>query len=520
MANFYLRLLVFVSGATVMTVELTGLRLVAPFFGTSMIVTTVLIGSMMAFLSLGYWLGGHLGDRYPSIGALTRVTGLAGVLVLALPFAAGPVLRFAATTMRPMMQENAAAVGTSSVALVIGGLIGVLVLFALPVTLLGMTSPFAVRLAVADVKQSGKAAGRLYAISTVGSIIGSFLPALVMVPLLGVRNTFVAAGVVLALVSSVRAFGLLRGSPAALLLGLLFVPEGVIMPTKGLIYEEESIYHHIQVVVRPYGISGCEAAKVLYLNEGVGVHSVKCLSPETPTRGYWAYAAAAAQYRDVPESTRRVCIIGLAGGTMARQIFEEHPEAEVDGVEIDGRIVAVGREYFDNGDPRITPYVMDGRTFLAATDKRYDFMLVDAYRQPYIPFHLTTLAFWREVARHLTEDGVVAINVASVKGVDFSLLKMIYRTMREVFPSVFHVSATKSNDIVIATVKPKAPSLAWHRIEKAKRGSTLFLVRKLWQKKLHEEVTGWEDAPVLTDDQAPVEMLWDCAVLGQAGEAG
>lgn len=513
----YLRLLVFVSGLTVMTVELTGLRLVAPFFGTSMIVTTVLIGSMMSFLALGYWLGGVLGDRRPRIAALTRVTALAGALVVVLPLVAGPILRFAALTMRPLLEGGALNAGVATLALVVGGLVGILLLFALPVTLLGMTSPWAVRLAVSEVAQAGKAAGRLYALSTAGSIIGSFLPALLLVPLLGVRNTFIAAGAALALVSSVKAFGRWKGSSSAALFSLALLPEGIIMPTPGLIYEEESIYHHIQVVERPYGISGCKAANVLYLNEGVGFHSVKCLDPSTPTRGYWAYASAASHYLDNPDALKDVCIIGLAGGTMARQIFEEHPQARVDGVEIDGRIVEVGKKFFDNADPQITPYIMDGRTFLASTDKRYDFMLVDAYRQPYIPFHLTTLELWREVNEHMNADGVVAINVASVKGVDKTLLKMIYRTMREVFPSVFYVDATESNDILIATTRPKPISLAWERIRKAEKGATLYLVKKRWRRKVFDQVPGWEEARVLTDDQAPVEIMWDLSALKLAG---
>lgn len=514
--DLYLRLLVFVSGAAVMAVELTGLRLVAPFFGTSMIVTTVLIGSMMAFLATGYRLGGTLGDKYPTIEALTRVTALAGVLIVMLPFLAGPILRFAASVMRPLMEGGSLDAGTGTFALVVGGLLGILLLFAAPVVLLGMTSPWAVRLAVADVTQSGKAAGRLYAVSTVGSILGSFLPALFLVPLLGVRNTFVSMGALLAIVSSIRAFGRMKGFGSAGLLGVLLIPEGTIMPTPGLVYEEESIYHHIQVVVKPYRGGGCAAANLLYLNEGVGIHSVKCLDSRTPTRGYWAYAAAAARFRDDPASTKEVCIIGLAGGTMAKQVLEQFPNAKIDGVEIDGRIVEVGRIYFDNDDFRITPFIMDGRTFLASSDKQYDFMLVDAYRQPYIPFHLTTVEFWREVRAHLNTDGVVGINVASVKGVDDTLLKMIYRTMREVFPRVMHVAATQSNDILIGLMKTKPSTFAWRHMKDAVPGSTLHLVGKGWRKKIREEVEGWKDARILTDDQAPVEVLWDLAALDAA----
>jgi len=511
----HLRVVVFVSGLSVMAVEMTGLRLLAPFFGTSLLVTTILIGSMMGFLSAGYALGGRFGDRDPTLAGLCRVMAVAGGLVIAIPFLGQPILRTAAATIRPLLQGENLAEPQVAIAMVVGGLLGILGLFAAPVTLMGMVSPWAVRLAVDDVESAGKAAGRLYAISTFGSILGSFLPALLLIPMLGVRNTFLVVGTGLLAVSVPAILGRAKGAAAtAMCLPLFFVPSGMVRPMPGLVMEQESLYHFIQVVVEPYG--KCPKANHLYLNEGIGVHSVKCLDPAIETRGTWAYMASAALYRPDPSTTADVLIVGLAGGTVARQLLEAWPEAHVDGVEIDGAVVRVGEQYFDNDDPRISSFVMDGRVFLQATDKKYSVILMDAYRQPYIPFHLTTVEFWREVAEHLDEDGVVGINVASVRGQSRGLAVRIYKTMREVFPSVHFLDATTSNDILFATARETHKHLAADNLDKMPRALGLDQIRSKLRKKTFGAVRGWEEAEVLTDDQAPVEMVWDLMTLEYA----
>lgn len=513
----HLQALVLISGMSVMAVEMTGLRLLAPHFGTSLIVTTVLIGSMMGFLSLGYFLGGKYGDRFPTLKHLSMATTAASLFILIIPFASQPILRLASSTLRPLVMGKELSEPAVAVASLVGGALGTLALLAIPVTLMGMVSPWAVRLAVSKVESSGQAAGRLYALSTFGSIIGSFAPAIVLIPVLGVRNTFLAIGTLLLAMSL---FGILRGPKAALpVVGamlLMAIPHGSVRPMEGLIYESESLYHFIQVVEEPYG--KCEDARHLFLNEGVGIHSVKCPSGEFETRGVWTYMASTALWADDPTQMEEVLIVGLAGGTIARQMLESFPNVHVDGVEIDGDVVEVGRKYFDNEDERIRPIVMDGRVFLQLTDRKYDLIMMDAYRQPYIPFHLVTVEFFQTVHDRLNDDGVLAVNVASVRGVSRSLAAMIFRTMSEVFPTVTLVDATQSNDIIIATKREKSIYTGADNLDKVPEGTLgLGKIRKRLRKKVLGPVEGWEDARVLTDDQAPVEMAWDMMALEYAG---
>jgi spermidine synthase/MFS family permease len=516
MSNPMLKILVFMSGLSVMAVEMTGLRLLAPFFGTSLIVTTVLIGSMMAFLSLGYWLGGRWGDRYPQFSTLCKVTTAASGLILLIPFISMPILRGASSVLRPLLQGESLDEPTVAIAMLIGGMLGTLGLFAAPVTLMGMVSPWAIRLAVDNVESSGRAAGQLSALSTFGSILGSFMPAIILLPTLGVRNTFLAIGTALLAVSAAGLFsGARAAAPPAAAAALMLLPIGTIRPMPGLVHESESLYHFIQVVQEPYG--NCEDAYHLYLNEGVGVHSVKCPHDDIETRGVWTYMAAAPFFSESPDDFKDVLIIGLAGGTIGRQMLDAFPEVEIDGVEIDGAVVDVGMEYFDNDDERINPIVMDGRIYLQATDKTYDLIMMDAYRQPYIPFHLVTHEFFQQVNDHLTEDGIVAINVASVRGVSRSLAQMIYRTLKETFPTVILIDATQSNDIIIATKQPRENIfLAADQIEARTDMEALNMVRRRLRRKIIGEVEGWEDARLLTDDQAPVEQAWDLMALEYA----
>ncbi|MGH2366633.1 MAG: fused MFS/spermidine synthase, partial [Chloroflexota bacterium] len=162
-----LPLLVFVSGMTVLGAELAGSRLLAPYFGTSLLIWANVIGLILLYLTAGYWLGGRLADRYPNRESLYHVTAVAAVFVGLIP-----------VLSRPILHLSAIGFATYSLGIFWGSLLGVLGLFMIPITLLGCVSPWAIRLAVRDVRAAGSTAGRLYALSTLGSLAGAYLPVL------------------------------------------------------------------------------------------------------------------------------------------------------------------------------------------------------------------------------------------------------------------------------------------------------------------------------------------------------
>src|SRR6266536_1873796 len=190
--GWLLILLVFVAGACSLAVELSASRLLAPYFGTSLFVWANLIGLILLYLTVGYYLGGRLADRYPRPAVLYLLTIIASLLIGLIPFISKPILLW-----------SQSAFATYSVSVFYGSLVSVILLFALPVILLGCVSPFAIRLSVKQVVKSGRTAGQLYAISTAGSILGTFLPVLFLIPTIGTYRTFFTFAVALLLVSIV-----------------------------------------------------------------------------------------------------------------------------------------------------------------------------------------------------------------------------------------------------------------------------------------------------------------------------
>ena len=482
--------LVFGAGTGSLATEIAASRLLAPYFGSSTIVWANLIGIVLAGLALGYWLGGRLADRRPQPRLLGVIVLGASVWVAITPFVARPFLDAAVGNL-----DNASA------GAVIGSFFAVLLLFAPAVVLLGMVSPFAIRLAISDIETAGAVAGRFYALSTAGSLLGTFVPALIAIPLVGTQRTLVGTAALLALSAS-----FLLGRKALLLAAaiaaLVALPPGAIKAENDLLYEEESLYQFIQVVERPDG------RRLLRLNEGVAVHSV-WRRDTVLTGGEWDAFLALPPLLGRPLLS--VAILGNAAGTTARALGVFYPEARVDGVELDPAVSSVGRRFFGLGDnPRLTVYDADARPFLRRTDKRYDLIVVDAYRQPYVPFYLATREFFRLARERLEPGGILALNVASVPG-DESLLDGISGTLTYEFPSVAVWPALRFNKILLAFDRP--PRLSNPRVPQE--------LEPLWELLRHglRPVTHRAKRP-WTDDRAPVEWVTDRMIVEYAARGG
>ncbi len=486
--------LVFGAGIGALATEITASRLLAPYFGSSTIVWANLIGIVLAALALGYWLGGRIADRRPEPSLLGFIVLASAVFVAAIPFVA-----------KPFLDLTVEGLDEASVGAVVGSFLAVLLLCAPPVVLLGMVSPFAIRLAVTGIETAGAVAGRLYALSTAGSLLGTFLPALVLIPAIGTQRTFLVVAALLAL-SSCFLLGARYLVAAALLAALLLVPPGTVKAHEGLLHEETSYHQYIQVVEEPDG------RRKLYLNEGIAVHSV-WREDSVLTGGVWDAFLALPPLLDRP--LERVAILGNAAGTTARALDVYYPDAEIDGVEIDPAVSRVGREYFGLAEQEgTTVHDADARPFLRSTDELYDLIVVDAYHQPYVPFYLATREFFALVREHLAPGGIVALNVAAVPD-DKRLVSAIGQTVAAELPQVLQWPALRFNTIVLGLTEPLTQDELERRLREGP--ADLAVLRDL----LAHDVEPIEPGGTpWTDDHAPVEWLTDRMIVSYAAEGG
>lgn len=484
-----LPILVFVAGAATLAAELTGARLLAPWFGASNLVWANVIGLTLIYLSLGYWLGGKVADRHPSPRVLGSVVIVAAVTVAILPLA-----------LTPVFQAAQGAFADLSAGAFVASFVGTMLMFLVPITLLGMVSPWAIRLSVKDVETAGSVAGRLYAISTVGSILGTFLPVLVLIPAIGTRRTLILIAAVLAL-AAVPLIGARAVAAPLVLAGMLALPVGVIKaePGETVLFEAESPYQYVQVSEQADG------DRILRLNEGWALHSVLRSDRSALVGGYWDAFLTLPLLTGGPDA--RIAVLGNAGGTTARAFRLTWPGVHVDGVEIDPVVTEAGNRYLDMAGPNLTTHEADARFWLAGDRGPFDAIVVDAYRQPYIPFHLSTQEFFQQVRDRLTPGGVVAINVGTPPGED-AVVDRIAATMRSVFPTVLNARYGEFNSVVLGFARPTTVAQARDRLATA-TGDTAEAAGILAP--LLREVPPGGD--VFTDDHAPVEQMTDGAIL-------
>jgi predicted membrane-bound spermidine synthase len=447
-----LPILVFVVGTGSLGAEIAAVRLLAPYFGASTIVWANTIGIVLVALSLGYWLGGRLADRHPHMRGLCLLALSAAALLALVPFVADPMLDIAVDALDEI-----------SAGAFLGSLLGVLVLVAVPVMLLGAVSPWAIRLAVSSVEEAGSVAGRLYALSTAGSLLGTLISALVLIPLVGTRRTFLIFALAIAVVAvaglrPVRRWAL---APAAIA-ALIALPVGTLKAATEdggrVIHEAETEYQYARVIEYPDG------KRTLELNEGQAQHSV------CPAE----------------------CDAGPGG--------PRDPSSVLTGDVWDG----------DMNNPELHLYHEDARPFLRRIDARYDVISVDAYRQPYIPFYLTTQEFFETVRDRLTPGGVLIVNAGHPEGQD-DLEKVLTATISEVFPHVMRDPIEDTNTLIVASERPLSAERlrdAVPELPSALRGTALAAAGRLeWP------LAGGD---VYTDDKAPVEWLIDKSIVDYA----
>lgn len=496
----YLLFTVFISGMTTLAAELTAGRLIGNVFGTSNLVWASIIGLILIYLTFGYFLGGKWADKDPSPLAMYRILAWAAFTVGLVPYVAVPVLRYAADAFEVL-----------SVGIMAGSFIVVLVLFIVPITLLGTISPYAIRLSVDDAAKAGQISGQIYAVSTLGSFIGTFLPTLVFIPTIGTRLTFFLFGMVLLIVALV---GLARFASTREMFKLIWMPlvltaiavifsNSALKSSSGQVYEIESDYNYIQV--QEYN-----GFTLLRLNDGQGVHSI--YHPDTLYySGPWDQFMVGPYFYEnrSPDEIQSMAIIGLAAGTAARQATAVYGEdLLIDGYELDEKIVEVGYKYFGLDLPNLNVVIGDGRLNLDRSEQKYDIIAIDAYRPPYIPPHMTTIEFFEICASHLADNGVLTLNVGSTPG-DRRLVDGLATTMSQLFPSIHIMDIPGTlNTMIFATKQPTTADNFSANMLRLAQDTTLDPLLVTTMTTAYANLTpGYETSTVFTDDLAPIEWI-------------
>lgn len=437
-----IRFLVFVSGAVVMSVEMIASRLFAPSFGDSVFVWGSLIGVIMMALAAGYWLGGKRADESPYYHELSNITLVSGFFVILIPSAA------------PIVLELVQVIGLGDT---YGPLLASILLLSVPTVLLGMVSPYAVRLSTEEILSLGSSSGKISTINTVGSIFGTFFTVFLLIPHFGTREILLSLGVVLVVVSLIGRNW--KDWLLVLFLASILVMPGVLTGGKlrvlggERVYRTESPYSTLTVVD-----TSSSNTRTLYLNDRP--HSAMYTNGSSDlVYKYTDYFNLGFAYKPDIES---VLFIGGGGFSGPKYFLERYPWVNVDVVEIDPDVIDIAYNYFEvpDDESRLNVYNMDGRTFLEDA-RNYDLVVLDAYSTTYVPFHLMTLEFHQLLREHLNPGGVIVSNlISSLVGDTSELLWCEVETVEELYPQVrlyktAHSSAgIVQNIIMIASEEP------------------------------------------------------------------
>jgi spermidine synthase len=492
-------IVVFVSGAVLMALEIAGSRVLAPHFGSSIFVWGSLISVVMAALSVGYYWGGWLSMREPSYAKLMLLLIIPGIVVFSLPFIYPAInewiaMRDFGNRMNPLIACSA--------------------LFLLPGVFMGTISPYVIRLAATQLHTVGSTAGTLYALSTCGSIFGTLLTAFYLIPVLGVSNIIHALGITLVCLSLlvvplIRLQGVSLSRAVATTLFIFGLTDMFWAPlawTKTLL-QKDTFYHRIR-------IEEDNEARYMYFDRTL--QSAMNLKDPTALRLiYSRYTSLGFTFR--PDA-KKMLVIGLGGGSIPKKIQKEFPHMEIDAVEIDPEVIKMAKDYFNiKENTLLRLHAQDGRLFMTRTRQQYDIILLDAYFTDAMPFHLTTKEFFELAQKKLTPNGIIVANlISAVTGPSGKIARAFVRTQRQVFPQTYVFAARRAdnvsldtiqNVIVIATREKQRLDIK----EIVKRAAAID--KGLFPDPIQDIAIAYfdkplpEDVPVLTDDYAPTDNL-------------
>ena len=490
--KLYLYLTEFFAGMSVMAVELGASRLLAPYFSSSQIVWTIIIGTIMIAMALGNIFGGRSADKNPNPDKLYGRILIAAVWIAAIPFLGKLVIIGVSAVLVLTVSTNF---------LIWAAFIACMVIFVFPLFLLGTVTPSLVKYTVDSLDNSGKTVGMLNAANTIGSIIGTFVPTFISIPAVGTAMTFLIFSGILLLLGLIYFISYHRGiikSVVALVLFVAFFACGNLLGfafwEQDLAYEGESVYNYLQVKDDVH-------MTTLSTNVLFGVQSVY-MKKGGLTGMYYDYALAAPFMTDKNRG-KDILILGMGSGTYAKQCMKYLDNANIEGVEIDEKITDLAHKYFElPEDISVTTY--DGRAFLNVSDKKYDVIMVDAYQDITIPFQMSSVEFFRLVKSHLRENGVMVVNMNMRSNKENSINDYLGDTIASVFENVYTADVSSNTNIELFASDNEYMSDVLSESIKTVEDERLKKQLETVSKKLRS-YTG--QGRILTDDKAPVELL-------------
>jgi spermidine synthase len=498
----------FITGAIVMSFEMLGSRYLNPYFGSGIYTWAALISTVLTALTAGYFLGGFIADRTASASILGAIVGLASVYLLVLPSFAEAVLGFVSDHV-----DNVR----------LGSLYSALAIMFVPVTLLGVYSPFAIRLVLRTAQQSGTVSGAVYGVSTAGSIVGTLGTTFFLIPLVGTRAITlllgvagVGCGLCLMALERVR----VGRSAAKSVTGLVVVSVLVLVCDRvsaqdlfdeairaamlkhadGRIAHIESEYNNVYISKR-----GSLLALTTRVKNELYFHSIVDLKdPDDMPVPYTRTMTAALLY---PQTIRRILMVGLGAGSISTYLGRAMPDVQIDVVELDPGVITAGRKYFGLKETDKVHFIeSDGRVYLNRSKARYDLILLDAFRELGVPFHLLTREFYTLVKERLAPGGAMASNVDA----NTRLYPATLATLRAVFPTVDAYSERsdpyETQSVVVATpeARPSADALLGRAVALQGEHHFRYKLSDLAGSRVADENA--DGADVLTDDFAPVNL--------------
>ena len=490
--KWYLYMTEFFSGVSVMAVELGASRLLAPYFSSSQIVWTIIIGTIMIAMALGNIFGGKSADKNPNPDRLYSRILFASVWIACIPFLGKFVILGVSALLIVSVNTNF---------LIWSAFFTCMIVFVFPLFLLGTVTPSLVKYTVDSLDDNGKTVGTLGAFNTIGSILGTFVPTFISIPAVGTSATFLIFSGILLIISLLYFIFSKSGKVKSIVATVVFAVCCVVSTSfgfafweKDLTFEGESVYNYLQV-------KDNEKRTALSTNVLFGVQSVYMKSGELSGM-YYDYAMSAPLMADT-NGTKDILILGMGTGTYAKQCMNYLDNVTVEGVEIDEKITALAREYFDLPESvKVTTY--DGRAFLNVSDKKYDVIMVDAYQDITIPFQMSSVEFFRLVKSHLSTNGVMVVNMNMRSEKSDGINTWLSDTIADVFGEVYTVDVTGStNRVLFASDNTDMLDVFSENTEKLPDSSLSDMMRNV-----SENLVKYEGGDrILTDDKAPVELL-------------